>query len=168
VILPAASAIRQAAGFMIMASKGFQAAYPEADPATVLTPEAVAASSIADEACAGAVIGQFAGTSTTIVARNPSETPPWPELLRASSAGNRFAGAPLLVVQGAADPLVVQPLTDAWVAKACAFGDVVDYRIYDGADHGTVIGAAREDVLRFFETRANRGASTDTCPLETP
>ena len=60
---------------MVMAGKGFLAAYPEADPATVLTPEA-AASTIADEACVAEVIRQFAGTSTSIVVRNPAETPP--------------------------------------------------------------------------------------------
>jgi alpha-beta hydrolase superfamily lysophospholipase len=162
-ILPAASAINEVAGFMVMAGKGFQAAYPEADPATVLTPEA-AASTIADEACVTEVIRQFAGTSTSIVVRNPAETPPWPELLRASSAGNRPAGAPLLVLQGAADPLVVRPLTDAWVLKACTARAVVDYQVYEGADHGSVIDAAQDDVLSWFEARLDARAARDTCP----
>jgi alpha-beta hydrolase superfamily lysophospholipase len=164
VILPAASAIKQAAGFMIMAGKGFQAAYPEADPASVLTPEAVAASAIADEACVGEVIRQFAGTSTSVIARNPADTPPWPELLHESSAGNRPAGAPLLVVQGASDQLVLQGLTDAWVQKVCGAGDLVHYEVYADADHGSVIDAARGDVLGWLGARLDGRAARDTCP----
>jgi alpha-beta hydrolase superfamily lysophospholipase len=164
VILPAAAMIKQAAGFMVMAGKGFQAAYPEADPASVLTPEAFAASSIADEACVAEVIRQFAGTSTSIVGSNPADTPPWPDLLHKSSAGNRPGGAPMLVVQGAADPLVVRGLTDAWVQKACAARDVLDYEVYEGADHGSVIQAARTDVLAFVAARLAGRTPRDTCP----
>lgn len=164
VILPAAAAIREAAGFLVMAGKGFQAAYPEADPASVLTPGAVASSAIADEQCVGAVIREFGGTSTEVIARNPADTPPWPALIRASSAGNRPAGAPLLVVQGADDRLVVRGLTDAWVQKACDAGDVVQYEVYDGADHGSVITAARDDVVSWLAARFDGHASRNTCP----
>jgi alpha-beta hydrolase superfamily lysophospholipase len=164
VILPAAGAIKQAAGFLIMASKGFQAAYPEADPASVLAPEAVAGAAIVDQACAPDVVRQFAGSTTDVLARNPAETPPWPDLIHASSAGNRPAGAPLLVVQGAADRLVVRGLTDAWVQKACEAGDTVEYKVYDGADHGGVIAAARDDVVGWLAARADGDASRDSCP----
>jgi len=164
VIFPAAAAIPQAAGFALMAAKGFQAAYADADPATVLAPEAVGASVIVDQACVGEVIRQFAGSTTSIVAHDPLAVPPWPELLRASSAGNRRAGAPLLVAQGAADRLVVPALTDAWVDKACALRDVVDYRVYDGADHGSVVEAARSDVVDWVAARVDGDASRNTCP----
>lgn len=164
VILPAAGVIRQASGFLVMGARGFEAAYPEADPSTVLTPEAVAASAIVDQACASQVVRQFAGTNATaVVARDPSVTPPWPRLLRESSAGNRPAGAPVLVVQGGADQLVLKGLTDAWVAKACGAGDVVDYRVFDGADHGSVITAAKSDVLAWLAARADGHATRSTC-----
>jgi alpha-beta hydrolase superfamily lysophospholipase len=164
-IFPAAAAIPQAAGFTVLAAAGFQAAYDDADPALVLAPDAVAALPIADQICAQDVIRQFAGTTTSIVAHDPLTTQPWSKLLHASSAGNRRAGAPLLVAQGAADRLVVQPLTDSFVQKACARGDVVDYRVYDGADHGGVVAAARSDVVAWLAARMSGEAARSTCPI---
>jgi len=163
-IFPAAAAIPQAAGFTVMAAEGFHAAYHDADPATVLTPEAVAGSAIVDQVCAQDVIRRFAGTTTSIVTHDPLTTPPWSELLHASSAGNRRAGAPLLIAQGAADRLVIRPLTDAFVQKACARGDVVDYRVYEGADHGGVVPAARSDIVDWLAARVGGDASRNTCP----
>jgi alpha-beta hydrolase superfamily lysophospholipase len=167
VLLPAAGAIPQAAGFLVMAGKGFQAAYPDADPATVLTPEAVAESGVVDTACVADVLRQFAGTSTAVLAHDPESTPPWPALIHESSAGHRPAGAPLLVAQGAADQLVLRPLTDAWVATECATGDVIDYRVYDGADHGSIIDAARKDVVAWMAARLRGTAPRDTCSTPT-
>jgi alpha-beta hydrolase superfamily lysophospholipase len=163
VILPAAGAIKQAAGFVVMGAKGFQAAYPQADPAAVLSPDAVAKSGIVDEKCAGAVVKAFAGTSTAVVAHNPQDVAPWADLIHASSAGNRPAGAPVLVVQGEADQLVLRPLSDGWVRKACAAGDVVDYRTYPGADHAGIISAARTDVLDWLATRVKGEAVANAC-----
>lgn len=164
VILPAAGAISQASGFVVMGAKGFQAAYPEADPAAVLTPDAAAKASIVEEQCAGAVVKAFAATSAnSVVARNPLEVAPWRDLIHASSAGNRPAGAPVLVIQGEADALVLQPLTDGWVKKACTAGAVVDYRTYPGADHGSVIPAARADVLEWLAARVQGDAAANGC-----
>ena len=163
VILPAAGAIKQAAGFLVMGAKGIHAAYPQADPAAVLSPDALAKSGIVEEECVGAVVKTFAGTSTAVVAHNPLEVAPWGDLIHASSAGNHPAGAPVLVVQGEADRLVLPILSDAWVRKACAAGDAVDYRTYPGADHGSVIPAARTDVLEWLAARAKGDAVTNGC-----
>ena len=84
-------------------------------------------------------------------------------ILHENSAGNQPTKAPILVVQGTADRLILQPLTDAYVQKACAAGDHVEYRTYDGADHGTVIVAAHADVLAWLAARAADGAVPDTC-----
>ncbi|HEY8216983.1 MAG TPA: lipase family protein [Acidimicrobiia bacterium] len=164
VLIPAASAVKPAFGLMVLVSKGFQAAYPEADPATVLTPGAIAESAIAEDHCVTDVIRQFAGTADPVVARNPADTPPWPDLLHENSAGHRAAGAPLLVVQGAADQIIVRGLTDAWVQQACGEHDVLDYHVYDGADHGSVLTAARNDVLAFLAARLERKPARNNCP----
>jgi hypothetical protein len=69
----------------------------------------------------------------------------------------------VLVVQGGADQLVLKGLTDAWVTKACGAGDVVDYRVFDGADHVSVITAAKSDVLAWLAARADGHATRSTC-----
>jgi len=58
----------------------------------------------------------------------------------------------------------VRGLTDAWVQKACEAGDTVEYKVYDGADHGGVIAAARDDVVGWLAARADGDASRDSCP----
>ena len=103
-ILPLAGNISGAAGYLAMGIQGFHAAYPEADPAAVLTPDALAKSEAATTQCSDEVMDAFAGSSGRAC---------WPTTRSASrrcssccttnSAGNRAAGAPLLIVQGTAD-----------------------------------------------------------------
>lgn len=163
VILPAAGAIKAAAAFVVMGAKGFQAAYPQADPAAILSQDAVAMSAIVEEQCEDAVSKVFSDTSTAVVAHNPRVVPQWAGLIHTNSAGNRPAGAPVLVVQGEADQLVLRALSDAWVKKACGAGDVVDYRTYPGADHRSVITAARTDVLGWLAARTKGEAVANGC-----
>jgi hypothetical protein len=121
--------IKSAAGFTVMAAEGVHAACPDADPATVLTKEALAGVGIVDRKCARDVVMQYAGETSAVLRANPLTVSPWAKLLRDNSDGNQPAGAPVLIVQGAADQLVVQPLTDAFVKKAFAPGDKIDYRV---------------------------------------
>ena len=60
---------------------------------------------------------------------------------------------PTLIVQGMADPLVLEPLTTAFVEKLRAMGAVVTYQRYPGADHFAVIRRADGDVLAFLRQR---------------
>jgi len=151
--LTAAGAIPQAASYVVMGAAGFHAAYPTADPASILTTDALADVPLAEHECSGAVIQQLSGTATVALAHSPMSTPPWSTILRANSAGNTTTRAPILVVQGTADDLILPGLTDAFIEKACNAGDTVDYNRYLGADHSTVIQAAQTDVLNWFAAR---------------
>ena len=55
------------------------------------------------------------------------------------------------------------PLTDAFAKKACAAGDTVDYRLYTGATHGSVMLASADDVTAWFADRVHSAAATTTC-----
>jgi dipeptidyl aminopeptidase/acylaminoacyl peptidase len=70
---------------------------------------------------------------------------------------------PVLVAQGTADQGAPQFLTDAFVKKACAVGDTVDYHLYPGMDHGGVIGAAANDVTAWFADRIAGATPPSTC-----
>jgi alpha-beta hydrolase superfamily lysophospholipase len=140
---------------------GMNAAYPDADPAAVMSPEAFADAGIVDRECSAGVHDRFDGT--TVLARNPMEIDTWARALRAASAGNRPTTAPVLVFQGFADQLVLQPLTDVYVRKACGLGDTIDYRVYEGEDHGTVVDAASDDVVEWFKARVDGDAARSTC-----
>jgi dienelactone hydrolase len=163
-ILPLAGNISGAAGYLVMGIEGYHAAYPEADPASVLTPDALAKAEVATTQCSDAVMAAYQGESgPSVLGHDPLSIPSIVTLLHTNSAGNRPAGAPLLIVQGTADTTIPKFLTDAFTTKACAAGDTVDYRTYDGATHGTVIPAAQDDVVAWMKDRVADKPAPSTC-----
>lgn len=62
---------------------------------------------------------------------------------------------PTLIVQGTADPLVLEPQTTRFVGRLTAAGAPVTYRRYPGADHFSIIrrADADADVLAFLADR---------------
>lgn len=49
--------------------------------------------------------------------------------------------APVLVAQGLSDPLVLPHLQEGWVARACAVGNIIDFRTFVGRDHVSVVAS---------------------------
>jgi alpha-beta hydrolase superfamily lysophospholipase len=166
-IVPAASGFARAAGFYVLAAKGFAAAYPdEIHEDALFTPEALAASATADQACVIDVIRQFSTFPGPITPGDISQNEALMRRLRQSSAGRRPAGAPLLVIQGTADAVVNQGFTDRLVEQACGVGDVLDYRTYEGAGHSDVLVPAKPDILAWMAARFADDAVTNTCPTD--
>ena len=64
---------------------------------------------------------------------------------------------PILLAQGTNDTTTFPFLTDSLNGELVALGDSVDYRKYEGADHGGVIDAAAADSITFFESRLPGG-----------
>jgi len=152
------------AGFLPMVVAGYRAAYPELGALGLLTAAAQARSDVALSACAADVLAAFADDDRATLRGPPSGATVWTQRLEESTAGRRPAGAPVLVWQGAADDLTPEPLAAAYVTRACAQGSAVDYRVYPGANHGSVLGAARNDVLAFLAARFAREPVADNCP----
>jgi hypothetical protein len=147
-------------GLLVSFVESFHAAYPEFDPAALLTPDALAKAAVVEQKCD---LGPtFANDTEPALAHNPLDTPALATILHTNSAGNRPAGAPLLVVQGTAD--TAQFLSDAFVATACGKGDNVDYRLYAGAEHGDPeLNAASNDIAAWFADRVSGAPATSTC-----
>ena len=148
--------------FIVEVVEGFHAAYPQFDPAAVLTPDALARASIVDQQC-GADINTSFSSAPLVLAHDPLQIPTLTTLLQTNSAAHRRSGVPLLVAQGTADEGAPQFLTDQFVKNTCAAGDTLDYRVYPGADHGGVIPAAANDVTAWFADRVNGAPPTSTC-----
>ena len=130
----------------------------------MLAPDAEARSEAATTQCSDEVMAAFQGVSgAAVLAHDPLSIPAIRARLHENSAGNRPAGAPLLVVQGSADTTIPKVLTDAFDAKACAAGDTVEYRVYDGATHGSVIVAAQDDVVQWLKDRVAGKPAPTSC-----
>ena len=65
----------------------------------------------------------------------PWEVEPWKGLLARNSPGAVNIPAPLLIVQGGADPLVRPAITSAFVERLCRQGQRVEYRTLPGVGH---------------------------------
>jgi fermentation-respiration switch protein FrsA (DUF1100 family) len=169
--------VRAANASVVMIIEGFHAAYPQFDPAAVLTPDALTHASIVDQKCEKGVGETFSSLPDLVLAHNPRDIPAMLTILRTNSAGNVLAGAPLLVVQGSADAFVPQASTDLFVKKVCGARDAVpaealpyfatddrlDYRVYPGASHAGVLDAAANDVAAWFADRVSGAPVTSTC-----
>ncbi len=60
---------------------------------------------------------------------------------------------PVLIVQGTADPFVLEALQTPFVDGLKRSGAPVTYKLYDGADHFSIIRRADADVLAFLRER---------------
>ena len=149
-------------GFLVTLVECFHAAYPEFDPAALLTPGALAKAAVVDQKCD--ISETFANDTEPALAHNPLDTPALATILHTNSAGNRPAGAPLLVVQGTADQALPNfSPTRSWRRRAAA-GDTVDYRLYTGATHGDPeLNAASNDIAAWFADRVSGTPATSTC-----
>lgn len=163
-LLPVASSIPEFLGYVIMGGFGFNAAYPEADPAAILTPSAYQQAKVAvDTVCADEINRQFDQPASQVITQNPSEVPPWPELLAENSPGNVKSAAPVQVWQGSADQLVPIAITQDYVKRACALGSTVQLDVYEAKDHGTVVPAALADIVSWTEARFAGTPAPSTC-----
>jgi hypothetical protein len=152
-MFPAAATIPSTLGFAVMGMVGMAAAYPDAKVADVLTPGALEQLKVVDEKCYGAVLSAFKQPVDQVIARNPSEVPPFPEIFAVDSPGNTPTAAPMLVYQGLSDDVVYKIFTDKYVAKACALGNTVEYKTFSGKDHYEENDAAEKDVLEWMQAR---------------
>jgi uncharacterized membrane protein HdeD (DUF308 family) len=66
--------------------------------------------------------------------------------------------APLLIAQGDADSLVLPRVQRAYVAKRCAAGQVVDYRVYPNRDHVPLVQADSPLIPELISWTSDRFA----------
>lgn len=162
-MFPAAATIPETLGFAVMGLMGLEAAYPEAKVADVLTPAGLAQTKVVDQKCYGAVLDAFKQPVDRVIARNPSEVPPFPDLFALDTPGKVATAAPMLVYQGLSDDVVYKVFTDQYVKKACALGNTIEYKTFSGKDHYEENDAAEKDVLEWMQARLAGAPAPSSC-----
>jgi alpha-beta hydrolase superfamily lysophospholipase len=152
-MFPAAATIPDTLGFAVMGLMGLEAAYPQAKVSDVLTRAALEKTKIVREKCYGAVLSAFKQPVDQVIAHNPADVQPFPELFAADTPGHVRTAAPMLVYQGLSDDVVYKTFTDQYVAKACGLGNTVDYETFSGKDHYEENDAAQKNVLEWMQAR---------------
>ena len=93
----------------------------------------------------------------------PWEMGPWKTILENNNPGGTPTDAPLLIIQGDADPIVAPDVTARLVDKLCAAGETVEYLVLKGTAHLDAGHVAVPDVVRWIADRFAGKPPPSTC-----
>jgi alpha-beta hydrolase superfamily lysophospholipase len=136
--------------------------YPQAVPAV----ETTATRCINSLGPAITAIRAASALNPVFLSHPPESTPPWPELFEANSPGHAPPGAPLLILQGSADPTVEPHWTRSFVSTICNRHETLDYHELKGVNHLSVAYKALPYVLPWITARFAGSPAPDSCPAD--
>jgi len=148
-----------------MALVGVAAENPDIVLENYLSPAVLEASSVIETGCVGDVIEKMipvAGAPDYFLVE-PRTDPVGLAWLEENNPGTVAGEAPLLLVQGSADILVVPARTDALFARLCSVGQVVERLDVPDADHDGVVDASLAEVGSWLQARFAGEPPTDDC-----
>ncbi len=162
-MLPAAANLPDTLGFVVMGLAGAHAAYPQAHIADVLTPRGLAESSVLRTQCYEGILKAFRQPVAQVIAHNPADVAPFPEIMARATAGNRPTAPPLAVFQGLGDDIVYKIFTDMYVKQACSIGNTVQYTTYGGVGHYDEAERAAPDAVAWIQDRLTGLPAPSSC-----
>lgn len=150
----------------LMGLYGVATDHPEIDPADYLSPDALQlAEDVLDEVCLDEVIETFVplAVDPSFWAADPVTTDPARTALRANDVGNTAAAAPLLLISGTEDDRVVHARVEDLFDRLCDTGQVTEFVVLEGANHGTEMPIAADRIAGWFADRLDGAAPVDSC-----
>ena len=133
---------------------GVAAASPSTiKPADMLTPAALGLLPDIEKRCNNELgeADSWGGIAPAQIIRDGYDRSALYKIIDANDPRRLRLKVPTLIQQGTADALVFPAFSDEVVASLQDNGAKVDYRKYDGADHGSVIPAGRKDTLAWLK-----------------
>jgi len=94
----------------------------------------------------------------------PQTTPPWPKLFDENSPGHAPPGAPLLIVQGTADPTVEPHWTRSFAGLVCSDHETLEYVEFKGVKHLDIAEKSLPVVTAWIQDRFAGKKAPDNCP----
>jgi dienelactone hydrolase len=155
------------AGFAMMIVGGFEAAYPDADLTTLLSPAGVATLPDVDKGCVGEVIAAVAShAAEQLFQPDHTSAEPWADLAEENTPGHVITDTPILILHSAADDLVPVVLSQVLFDRLCEGGQTVERRVYElGKGHGAAAVDAYADGFTWIESLMTGTAEAkSTCP----
>ena len=147
-------------GVVLTTVNGFAAAYPELDPASVLTTDGTDLLREVEHRCIGEINELATRPVAEVLAAPPSADSAFASRFAENRAGDAPVAAPVLVVQGADDDIVAPAATMALVERWCAQGVVVESVVRPGVGHGVL---APEPFLDWIADRLAGAPATSSC-----
>ena len=137
--------------------------HPEIDPADYFTPEALAgAEAVMESACLGEITSAMLPLRP-LFANDPATTEPFASAMTANDVGFVDVKVPLFLLAGTADTTVVPERVDDLFARLCETGQVTEYLVVEGADHGTVGTIPGEQITVWMQDRLDGADPVDSC-----
>jgi pimeloyl-ACP methyl ester carboxylesterase len=93
----------------------------------------------------------------------PWETEPWRAIVETNDPGAARIGVPILITQGAADPIVAPEVTERFAHGLCSRGETVELRLYPGVKHLDAGHLASADVAKWIGDRFARKPAPSNC-----
>jgi len=142
-------------GLAALILRGVSVAHPELEVAKLLAPEAKALFPDTLTECEPQLAepDSFGGIAPADLLRSGVDAESLYAALGESDPETLKIKRPLLIAQGSADGTVYPFLTDQLVEELEGRGADLDYRTYEGVDHGTIPTAALDDALQFADSR---------------
>ena len=117
---------------------------------------------IVDNTCV--VLTALAGTlATPSLLFDPEAVDIWSAQIDANEAGTMPIEPPMLIVQGDIDDIIGEHFTDELVKRQCKFGATVQYSVYPGAGHASVLSQADPDILEWMAGRLAGNEAPSNC-----
>jgi acetyl esterase/lipase len=148
-------------GVLVTIAWGFSQAYPELDIDDVLTDEAMALLYATEDRCIAEVVVAYTHPVDEMMRTSPVDLDAWRDRLDESRAAQGALGVPVHVLQGGSDPIVYEQVTRQAVERLCEAGDVVQYDVVPGVDHGVL---TPERTVPWIEARFAGATPPDSCP----
>ncbi len=153
-LLPALTSPNPLSALAALILKGASTANPRVVPSAIVNPEPLALFGQVDQKCLGD-LGQtdsIGGIAPADLIRDDANLGPLEKVLTKNNPDVETS-APILVLQGLADTTVFPTYTNELVGELEDKGDKVDYKTYEGADHGGVMTAGLDDANAFLAKR---------------
>lgn len=155
------------AGFAYMLIAGYGAAYPQAEPDTILTPEGVKLLDAVDHGCAQDTFKALAGKSPKdLIEPGAAQREPWKTLTKENDgATEKTNDAPTLIIHSKGDRTVPLIFSQLLLKRMCANGQVVERRLIDEGGHTQAAIPAYEQAMTWIEARfeAHPPKPVDSC-----
>lgn len=138
----------------VLALYGLAEDHPVVHPADYVTPLTAERASVMDTGCLSEIaIGLAPIPHDQLFNADPRTTEPARSVMIANDPGHVRSVAPILLVQGSADPVIVPARTERLRNTLCALGQPVAQVLIPGGTHDTTPGAAKPQIGAWIADR---------------
>jgi alpha-beta hydrolase superfamily lysophospholipase len=153
--MAAATQPSYALGYAMYVLQSFSSNHPEVDLSRILTPTALEHLPQTRVDCISKTVseGYWAIAIPKDQILSDADLGPILAIAAANEPGTLTIPVPTFVAQGTKDTTVLPSWTDATVRDLCRNGVAVQYIVYPGADHETIVSRSTSDVKSWIDAR---------------